>query len=286
MNRQHISCRLSTIMSGFAGIAFLAGCIQKEGPSGSIKIGSETHINNFGSGPTARQVKPNTPPPQVDPRQIILLSDSRDLLRITLCSEGISAEEKKLSSAIAQLTSGAISANDARVMTSGSVDLRLAVRPKLAVIDQTGDYFRMNCDVEIELNSANTNQVFGVKTIKLVGVRKLGKNNAVAQFDSPASKATAEWCRSELKRIADKELGVAMLTMQLPRTGDGKPEVSYIKSIGDNLGRLPNLVSYEFMGQDMQKGVCTYRVVYFKSAYPNGIANEVSAMVGAIAQHK
>ncbi|MPN65196.1 hypothetical protein SDC9_212975 [bioreactor metagenome] len=133
--------------------------------------------------------------------------------------------------------------------------------------------------------------MFGTKTLKLTGVRKLGRDNAVAQFDEPAAAAAAAWCRTELQRIADKELGVALLVLQLPTPPAGKlrqpdRDALNIKLIGDSLGKLPNLVSYEFVGQDTEKGVCTYRVVYFKSAYPGGIANAVSALVGTAAQHK
>ena len=282
-------------MSGIgAGTLFtlvsLSGCLGA-GVSTGLEVGNTT-VNNFGTGPAARQVDAAKPPAApVSSKQIILLGDKVDLLRLNLVPEGISADEKTLSGTIAQGITSGISSNDARVMSGGNTDLRLTVRPKLTTIDQAGEYFRMNCDVVIELKAVNSDRIFGSRTIRMVGARKLGKEAAIAQFDEPAAKAAAEWCRGELKRIADNDLGVAVLTMQLPTVPKGdkrSPELDArnIKAIGDNLAKLPNLVSYEFVGQDQETGNCQFRVAYFKSAYPSGIANEVSALIRSIVSHK
>lgn len=269
-------------------VSLLSGCVGA-GVSSGVELGT-TNINNFGAGSAGQQVAP-APEPLPQTEQIVLLGDRRDLLRLSLLPQGITAEEKGLAGAISTQTAGAVGATDAKVMGAGNTDVRLAIRPKLIEVDRTGDYYRLNCDVNLELCAVNSDRVFGTKRIKLVGVRKLGKENAVAQFDEPAAASAAEWCRAELKRIADNELGVALLVLQLPTPPAGKlrqpdRDALNIKLIGDSLGKLPNLVSYEFVGQDTQKGVCTYRVVYFKSAYPSGIANAVSALVGTAAQHK
>ena len=66
---------------------------------------------------------------------------------------------------------------------------------------------------------------------------------------------------------------------------DLKRDAAEIREISEQLGKLPNLVTYELVGQDNEKGTCQYRIVYFISAYPGGIANAVSALVGTIAQH-
>ncbi len=277
-------------VGAMTGMTLLGGCVGA-GVDTGVEIGT-THVNNFGTGPTARQVATERLEPLPQTKQIILLGDQKDLLRLTLKPEGISEDEKKLARDIAQLTTGAVSSNDAQVLESGNGDVRLTIRPKLKTIDKDVDYYRMNCDVVIELKAVNSDRIFGSKTIKLVSPgRKLGKDAAVSQFDEPAAKEAAEWCRGELKRIADKELGVAVLTIQLPTPPKGKarrPErdSANIKAIGDNLRKLPNLVSYEFAGQDGEKGTCQFRVAYFKTAYPSGIANEISALIGAIAQHK
>lgn len=273
-----------------AGTMFLTGCVGA-GVDTGVEIGT-THVNNFGAGPTAQQVTEKAPKPVARTRRIILLGDQKDLLRLTLKPEGISAEEKKLAADIAQLTTGAISSDAARIMASGNGDLRLTIRPKLKTIDKDLDYYRMNCDVVIELKAVNSDRIFGARTIKLVSPRRvLGKEAAISQFDEPAARESAEWCREELKRIADQELGVALLTIQLPTVPKGekrRPEqdAARIKAIGDNLRKLPNLVSYEFAGQDEENGTCRFRVAYFRSAYPGGIANEVSALIGTIARHE
>lgn len=285
------SIRIRIFRAGVtAGTLLLAGCIGA-GVDTGVEIGT-THVNNFGTGPTAQEVTGTAPKSVVGTRQIILLGDQKDLLRLSLKPEGVDADEKRLAAQIVQLVTGAVSSDDARVQEFGEADLRLTIRPKLATIDRDLDYYRMNCDVVIELKAVNSSRIFGAKTLKLVSPRRvLGRDAAIAQFDEPAARESAEWCRNELKRIADRELGVAVLTLQLPSVEEGKArnpqqDASNIKAIGDNLRKLPNLVSYEFVGQDEENGTCQFRVAYFKSAYPGGIANEVSALIGTIARHK
>ena len=269
------------------GFFLLAGCVGA-GVNTGVEIGT-TNVNNFGSGPTGQKVAAEKPKPVAETQKIILLNDRKDLLRLTLKPEGSSKEEMGLAKNIAQQTAGELSGDDAKIVTSGKCDIRLVVRPKLTLVDRDGDYYRMNCSVVIEMKSAASNRIFGSKTIKIVSPRRvLGKEAAVAKFEEPAAKAVSEWCRKELHRLANTEIGSAVLTIQLRtvkgKKRDPKRDAAEIKAISDELAKLPNLVTYELVGQDNENGTCQYRVVYFISAYPGGIANAVSALVGTIVQ--
>ena len=269
------------------GFFLLAGCVGA-GVNTGVEIGT-TNVNNFGSGPTGQKVATEKPKPAAETKKIILLNDRKDLLRLMLKPEWNGKDEMGLARNIAQQTAGALSSEDAIVVTGGKCDIRLVVRPKLTLVDRDGDYYRMNCSVVIEMKSAASNRIFGSKTIKIVSPRRvLGKEAAVAKFEEPAAKAASEWCRKELHRLANTDIGSAVLTIQL-RTVKGKKrdlkrDAAEIKTISDELAKLPNLVTYELVGQDNENGTCQYRVVYFISAYPGGIANAVSALVGTIVQ--
>ena len=267
------------------GFFLLAGCVGA-GVNTGVEIGT-TNVNNFGSGPTGQKVATEKPKPATETKKIILLNDRKDLLRLTLKPEWNSKDEMGLAQNIAQQTTGALSSEDAIIVTEGNCDIRLIVRPKLTQVDRDGDYYRMNCSVLIEMKSAASNRIFGSKTIKIVSPRRvLGKDAAVAKFEEPAAKEASEWCRKELHRLANTEIGSAVLTIQLRtvknQKRDPKRDAAEIKAISDELAKLPNVVTYELVGQE--NGTCQYRIVYFISAYPGGIANAVSALVGTIAQ--
>lgn len=269
------------------GTFLLTGCVGA-GVNTGLEIGT-TNVNHFGSGPTGQKVVADKQKPVEETRKIILLNDQKDLLRLILKPEGNSQDEMLLARNIAQQTSGALSSEDAKILTGGNCDIQLIIRPKLIQVDQDGDYYRFNCDVAVEMKSAFSKRIFGRKTFKIISSRRvLGKDAAVAKFEEPAAKEVSGWCRKELHRLANTEVGSTVLNIQLrtvkDQKRDPKQDATEIKAINDQLAKLPNLVTYELVGQDNENGTCQYRVVYFISAYPSGIANAVSALVGTIAK--
>ena len=265
-----------------------AGCFGAGVQSG-VEVG--TTNNYFGSGPTASEVKEESAKPLPKTEKIVLLNNQRDLLKLSVKSEGNNSDEKALAADIVQQTQGALSSDDAKIVTDGKYDVTLTIRPKLTVVDQDGDYYRMNCDVNVEMKSADGRRIFGSKKIEIAAPRRvLGKDAAISKLAEPAATNTAEWSRKELTRLANEEVGATRISVQLPTVSEGETrnaqkDAANIKAIGDNLAKLPNLISYELVGQDPQTGVCEYRVVYFISKYPNGIANEVSALVSSVKQN-
>ena len=262
--------------------ALLAGC-----------VGDRTNtVNNFGNGPTAQKVevarpKP-VPPKPVPSKTVVLLADQRVQLRLGVQGEGVSEEEKGMAKRIGLLVSGAVSANDVQIVRQGALDVRLLIRPRLQLVDQDGEYYRMNCEVEAELRSVSNARLYGAKKIQVVSPRRvLGRPAAVAKLEEPAGRQMVEWCRAELRRLVNEEVGCSLLTLQLPAPARGKKrdpqrDAALIRAVGEELGKLPNLVSYQLLAQDEGTGTCQYRVAYFLRAYPNGVANEVGALVKGV----
>lgn len=246
---------------------------------------SSASTSSVQSDKTSPQIS-GTPAESV--QKIVLLNNQKDLLRLNIHSDGGNADEKTLVTDFIQRIQGALSSNDAKIVTDGKYDVRVVIRPKLTVVDQDGDYFRMNCTVGIEMKSADGRRIFGTKAIEVsTPQRVLGKNTAIARLATSASDNAADWCRTELKRITTTEVGAALLSIQLPAAPEGKKrnaqnDTANFKSIGDAIAKLPGIVNYELVGQNLQNGTCQYRVVYFISAFPNGIANEISVQINTI----
>ena len=222
---------------------------------------------------------------------VMQVAERKDLLKLIVNPEGSGSDETALATDIVQRIQGSLGSNDAKIVTNGKFDVRLAIRPKLKIVDRDGDYFRMNCTVDVEMTSANGKTIYGTTRIESAAPRRvLGKDAAIAGLAELAATPTADWCRKELNRIVDTEIGVSLLTIQMPAVEEGKTrdamkDAANIKTIGDEIAKLPNLVSCELADQDLKTGTCKYRVVYFISKYPNGIANEVSVRLGKLKQN-
>ena len=272
-------CRCALGLAAVTALLLAAGC----GGSGS-QTGTEKAV---ATKVTAEPVKPLQ---QTEKNEIVLLNARKDLLKLSIKAEGSNSDEKTLATDIQQRTQGALSTNDARIVTDGSGDVSLAINPNLTVVDQDGGYYRMNSTVNVEMTSAEGKQIYGTSKIEVAAPRRvLGKDAAIAGLAEPAASKTADWCRQELKRITDSEVGVTVLCIQLPAAPKDKArntmtDAANIKAIGDEIAKMPNLISYELVGQDSQKGICEYRVVFFVSKYPNGIANEASVRLGSVKQ--
>ena len=292
-------CRRMLDLGAAVGLTLVAGCAGSEFKKPAEDKPAQ-QVKSKPQGNSAQQVKaPDKPQrkagvkakPQIPDGPLVLLDDpQRDLLRLKITSTGAGADEKALSEDILQRTLEAISADDAKVVSGGNADLRLTIRSKLTTVDRDIDYVRMNCVVDVEMKSADGKRIFGVKKIEVVSPRRvLGKAAAISKLGKTAAEAAAEWCRKELKRIADTEVGAVILAVQLPAVPKGKrrdaaADSAAIKSIRSKLARLPKLVSCRLVSQDAETGLCRYRVVYFISQYPDGPANEAGALLKSIKQ--
>ncbi len=233
------------------------------------------------------------PPPRVKTTETIKLSENHDVLRLFISGEGATEQERQLAGRLVFQAKSGVASNRAEVrLDKASADAVLSIRPHLVTVDHDGNYWRLNCELQTELRATNTQRIFAAKSFKFVAQKRvLGLEAAVAQFEPDGGKAVSDWCAKELTKVYDREIGVSLLVIELPKqlSGARRDSVSdnrLIMRIGDELKRMQGLVSYELTGKDEENGTCTYRVVYFRQAYPNGIGTHVSVMVNQIVYHK
>ena len=238
----------------------------------------------------AEPAKKSEPKKPVVSSKIVVMGEYRDLLRLLIETEGIEESETKLAASIKSKIAGSIENKVAAVFTRGDADLRLTVNPTLHQIDQAGEYFKINCDTEIELRDASSDRIFGTTEIQVVGARTLGEEAAIAKLTTPTAKESAVWCNAMLKKIAEDELDVVVLKIQLPsdpkKTYSDKEDNASIKNISDKLEKLNGLVRHDFVGYDSETRTSEFRVVYFKDSHPAGIANSVGTLLDESTQLK
>lgn len=223
--------------------------------------------------------------------KIALLKEQHGILTMSIKSKKGDAYETALADEIAKRMQGALSRDVAIKSDDDKCNVRVSVRPILTLVDQDDDYYRMNCSVDIEMKSADEKRLFGATRIELGAPRRvLEEENAVGSFAEPAANSSVEWCRKELNRIIDSEIGMSMISIQLPDEPEGKErnlqkDAASILKIGEALGKQKKILKYELISQDSRSGVCIYRVVYFTSEYQNGLVNELNALFSAKKQN-
>jgi len=223
--------------------------------------------------------------------KIALLKEQHDILTMSIKSKKGDAKETALADEIVKRMQGVMSRDIAIKSDDDKCNVRVSVRPILSLVDQDDDYYRMNCSVDIEMKSADEKRLFGATRIELGAPRRvLEEENAVGSFAEPAATSSSEWCRKELNRIIDSEIGMTMISIQLPDEPEGKErnlqkDAASILKIGEALGKQKKILNYELISQDSKSGSCIYRVVYFTSEYPNGLINELNALFSAKKQN-
>ena len=166
---------------------------------------------------------------------------------------------------------------DKAEITSGSqYDAALYFLPEFDVIDVDGPYTRVNCSkimVRITLGS----KVYALKTFYPKPMpRKQGLQRAKNQYVDAVAKPVIKFLRKELDRLVNKELAVSEIdfnlqnSSQLPEQADIAREVARINNV---LASTQGIVNYYNISQNTANARCTFRVVYHKRLFPQGIIN-------------
>lgn len=236
------------------------------------------------------------PPPFPKPipvYEMVKLVERHDVLRVFISGEGATEPERQLAGRLVFQAKGGLASDKAEVrLEKEASDAVLSIRPRLTTVDHDGNYWRLNCEVQSELRASNAKRVFAAKSFKMVAPRRvLGLENAVKQFEDEGGRAVSDWCAKELKHVFDRDVEVALLNIELvQKPVDAERNVvadnRQIMAIGEGLQRMPGLISYELTGRNESQGTCTYRVVYFRKDYPNGIGTHVSVMANKVVLHR
>jgi len=237
---------------------------------------------------------PVPPPPRpVVVYEMVKLVERHDVLRVFVSGEGATDSERQLAGRLVFQAKGGLASDKAEVrLEKDASDAILTIRPRLTTVDHDGNYWRLNCEVQSELRASNAKRVFAAKSFKFVAPKRvLGLENAVKQFEDEGGRAVSDWCAKELNHIFDRDVEVALLNIELiQRPVDAQRNVvednRQIMAIGEGLRRMPGIISYELTGRNEGQGTCTYRVVYFRREYPNGIGTHVSVMANRIVLHR
>lgn len=123
-------------------------------------------------------------------------------------------------------------------------------------------------------------KTIALKTIELKPMqRKLEIEQAKNQYLKPAVEKLVPYLRKELNRINNEHVAVAIVDFALANTKDQPSSDSIakeVKKIAWIMVNTPGIINSSVIRQDVNKAACTYRVVYLKDKFPQGLQNELN----------
>lgn len=232
-------------------------------------------------------------PPARTMRVVEISRPQHDVLKLFVMGEGATDAERQLAGKLVSQAKGGVAPERADVrLDKKSADIVLNIRPHLTTVDHDGNYWRLNCEVLAEMQTRNAERVVASQSFKYVmDKRVLGLEAALAPFAEKGGKDVAAWCSKNLASLFGQEVGIALLAIELPQVPNGQNRNALddnrdIVSIGEKLNGMAGLLNYELTGREVEKGVCTYRLVYLRKNFKSGIDTHVSVVLNKPAMHK
>lgn len=164
-------------------------------------------------------------------------------------------------------------------------DIVITLNPEFEEKDKSGNYYNIVCNqiVASIQSSAKINSIITIEPKSMP--RKLGLKNAKAQYLKPAVKELSPALIAALQKLNSDKLAVSNIKFQLKKNND-KPTnargAAAVTQISDILKNMPGVLEYTNISQCGTLNTCTFRVVYLRANYPQGIYNALNLKLAKI----
>ncbi len=248
---------------------FLAvGCVADKpyvpAPAKEVEAAAPVHAKNIGSE-----------------NGFAIVSDADTALRVAFT---LTDAKNPFSWKLAERLAGMVCQDGkVRLVTAAPYDLNIVIAPEFEVIDKDGGYVRIKCtqvSFAIRPMESKSKEIYAVKTIVPAELpRQLGEEKAVVQYVAPVAKEAAPFLEKELERLGNTKLAVTEMKFKL-KNQLAKPDpvqlAAQAAKISGVLASMPGVVSAQNVFQDTKAAGCTFRIVYLKEQFPQGIANAIN----------
>ena len=187
--------------------------------------------------------------------------------------------EDSFSRKLAERLAGRVVIDNAELLRNDKCDVAINIAPEFELVDKSGSYYRVNCTQIIVSILANS-KIYAMTAIEpKAQPRKLGINNAKNQYLNPALKELVPFLKNELTKLSNNEIAVSILDFSLENVQEHPGSDAVAKRIDKLvhvLNTTPGIVNYLNIRQDVSKATCSFRVVYLKNHFPQGLANVIN----------
>jgi len=157
----------------------------------------------------------------------------------------------------------------------GETDVLVLLTAEATVFDHSGNYYRHDGVLNAEVTLPRENRSIGTRSFSERGERKLGETESLRQLADQLAAPTLAWAGTMTGPLA-RELAVNEITLQRPRlTGRRAGDAEYARTFTRIVGSLPGVIACELTGQDYGARRMTFRVVYYRNDFREGLLNRL-----------
>ena len=203
-------------------------------------------------------------------------------LRAKINYSGLEAD---FSRRLAERLAATVILNKAEIVTGGPYDIAISVAPEFEIKDTDGEYTRAICR-EVVISVQINGSIYASKVIEPAPLpRRLGVANAKNQYLKQVASAAADFLSKNIDNISNSHIGVSELTFRLAST-DGKLDsakvAAQVEKLNIVLKSTNGIVNYTIVSQDNAKGLSSFRIVYMKNSFPQGLINVLNLKLSLI----
>ncbi len=222
-------------------------------------------------------------PPTADVGGFMIAEEANTKLRVNFAGPWSGSDSAFCEKLAEKLAESINETRNIRLVSGAPFDLNVMIKPEFEVFDRDGEYVRVNCrrvNVSIRPMFAYGQSILAVKSVTPKDMpRQLGLDRAKEQYLPAVAQAFAPFLNKELTYIGDTMLAATDIKFALrnpmvrPTAKRLALEVAKIDSV---LKSTSGVVSFQNIYQDTEAATCTFRVVYLREAFPQGISNVVN----------
>ena len=180
---------------------------------------------------------------------------------------------------LAQRLAGQVILDKAEIVFGRPGDLSIMIRPEFELLDKSREYCRINC-TEVAVAISSKQKIYAMTTVTPKALpRKLGAQNAKNQYLPQVTAAVAPFLKAQLEKISREQVAVSEVEFALANVQE-QPEARVVAvqvaRITRILNTTPGIINFTNIRQDVSKAACSFRVVYLKNEFPEGISNALN----------
>jgi len=239
------------------------------------------------ASPSSRPPRPVPPTPQPKPEEIppsdkiVIIADTVDSLRVQI---KLGSDETEFASLLREYVVDKLAGSkSARIYEGEKGDVQLQLKPRFEVIDSVGEYFRTECKVSVAIVQGNDQRVYASNHFEFKGKKRvLGEEKSKEQYAPEAGEKIAAWSLEKLTGIRQNQLSASIIRFALhdpKKSASRNDDSNMIAKLGNTIGALKGVISYQLVEQDFSQGICAFRIVYFPEMFPIGLANVITTKI-------
>ena len=190
-----------------------------------------------------------------------------------------SQKEDEFGSKLATVLTEKAVLEQADLVSSRCGDAVVSLKPEFELKDKSGNYYRIICK-QVEIVISANKKICAVTTITPKPMRRqLNIQDAKDQYIDQVTAAAIPFIKAELQKLSQNTIAVSVVDFAfanwnvLPGARSIAPKVAEIEKV---IKSIPGVIEYSNAGQNNAKAVTTFRIVYYKDAFPQGLVNALN----------